>query len=55
MQKAAEWLFFWSGEARATVFLGTQNARTLDFRAGDTAVFPDNSGSVPLFLSFFRE
>lgn len=33
-----------SGEARATVFLGGANARTFDFSAGDTAVFPDNSG-----------
>ena len=30
--------------ARATVFLGGTLARTFDFSAGDTAVFPDNSG-----------
>lgn len=42
--KAAEWLYFHSGQAKATVFLGGSNARTFDFTAGDTAVFPDNSG-----------
>ena len=26
------------------MFLGGANARTFDFSAGDTAVFPDNSG-----------
>ncbi|KAG7007480.1 oxalate decarboxylase [Physcia stellaris] len=41
---AEEWLYFHRGEARATVFLGGATARTFDFRAGDTAVFPDNSG-----------
>ncbi|KAI9652369.1 MAG: hypothetical protein M1831_006847 [Alyxoria varia] len=41
---AEEWLYFHQGTARATVFLGNQIARTFDFRAGDTAVFPDNSG-----------
>ncbi|KAI9762520.1 MAG: hypothetical protein M4579_000323 [Chaenotheca gracillima] len=41
---AEEWLYFHKGEARATVFLGGANARTFDFRAGDTGVFPDNSG-----------
>ncbi|KAE8446567.1 hypothetical protein EG329_011899 [Mollisiaceae sp. DMI_Dod_QoI] len=40
----AEWLYFQSGSARATVWLGGANARTFDFTAGDTAVFPDNSG-----------
>ncbi|KAF8465540.1 oxalate decarboxylase [Kalaharituber pfeilii] len=39
-----EWLYFHSGNARATVFLGGGLARTFDFSAGDTAVFPDNSG-----------
>ncbi|OCL07536.1 oxalate decarboxylase [Glonium stellatum] len=41
---AEEWLYFHEGEARATVFIGTGNSRTFDFSAGDTAVFPDNSG-----------
>ncbi|KAF4637075.1 hypothetical protein G7Y89_g1020 [Cudoniella acicularis] len=41
---AAEWLYFQSGTARATVFIGGANARTFDFSAGDTALFPDNSG-----------
>lgn len=43
---AQEWLYFHKGNARATVFTGNGNARTFDFSAGDTAVFPDNSGSV---------
>ena len=33
-----------SGTARATAFVGNAAARTFDFYAGDTAVFPDNSG-----------
>lgn len=41
---AEEWLYFHKGWARATVFIGNANARTFDFSAGDTAVFPDNSG-----------
>ena len=41
---AEEWLYFHEGEARATVFIGAGNSRTFDFLAGDTAVFPDNSG-----------
>ncbi|KAI9681753.1 MAG: hypothetical protein M1829_000498 [Trizodia sp. TS-e1964] len=41
---AEEWLYFSQGKARATVFIGGANARTFDFSAGDTAVFPDNSG-----------
>ncbi|KAF1809245.1 putative oxalate decarboxylase oxdC [Eremomyces bilateralis CBS 781.70] len=41
---AEEWLYFHKGEARATVFIGNSNARTFDFSAGDTGVFPDNSG-----------
>ncbi|KAF2203561.1 thermophilic glucose-6-phosphate isomerase [Delitschia confertaspora ATCC 74209] len=41
---AEEWLYFHEGEARATVFIGNGNSRTFDFSAGDTAVFPDNSG-----------
>lgn len=43
-QQAEEWLYFHQGTARATAFIGNANARTFDFRAGDTAVFPDNSG-----------
>ncbi|KAH4811710.1 hypothetical protein HBH61_090130 [Parastagonospora nodorum] len=39
-----EWLYFHSGTARATVFTGNANSRTFDFKSGDTAVFPDNSG-----------
>lgn len=38
-----EWLYFHSGKGRATVFVGSTLARTFDFEAGDTAVFPDNS------------
>ncbi|PVH67761.1 RmlC-like cupin [Cadophora sp. DSE1049] len=41
---AEEWLYFHTGTARATVFIGGANARTFDFSSGDTAVFPDNSG-----------
>ncbi|EON96369.1 putative oxalate decarboxylase protein [Phaeoacremonium minimum UCRPA7] len=41
---AEEWLYFHKGTARATVFIGNAAARTFDFRAGDTAAFPDNSG-----------
>ncbi|KAL4871489.1 hypothetical protein BDV12DRAFT_183620 [Aspergillus spectabilis] len=41
---AEEWLYFHKGSARATVFIGDSKARTFDFHAGDTAVFPDNSG-----------
>ncbi|KAI4100087.1 MAG: hypothetical protein LQ339_005609 [Xanthoria mediterranea] len=41
---AEEWLYFHKGQARATVFLGGGLARTFDFRAGDTGVFPENSG-----------
>ncbi|KAF2663033.1 oxalate decarboxylase [Lophiostoma macrostomum CBS 122681] len=41
---AEEWLYFHEGEGRATVFIGASNSRTFDFSAGDTAVFPDNSG-----------
>lgn len=43
-RQAEEWLYFHKGQARATVFLGGALARTFDFTAGDTAVFPDNSG-----------
>lgn len=46
LPKADEWLYFHRGQARATVFLGGAIARTFDFYAGDTAVFPDNSGNV---------
>ncbi|PTB43698.1 uncharacterized protein TrAFT101_002252 [Trichoderma asperellum] len=41
---AAEWLYFHKGTAQATVFIGNAAARTFNFRAGDTAAFPDNSG-----------
>ncbi|RMD42930.1 hypothetical protein DV735_g2179, partial [Chaetothyriales sp. CBS 134920] len=41
---AEEWLYFHSGEGKATVYAGSGAARTFDFSAGDTAVFPDNSG-----------
>ncbi|CZR68499.1 related to oxalate decarboxylase [Phialocephala subalpina] len=41
---AQEWLYFHKGQAQATIFIGGANARTFDFTAGDTAVFPDNSG-----------
>jgi oxalate decarboxylase len=41
---AEEWLYFHKGKAQATVFTGNGNARTFDFTAGDTGVFPDNSG-----------
>ncbi|ORY61380.1 RmlC-like cupin domain-containing protein [Pseudomassariella vexata] len=41
---AEEWLYFHQGQARETVFIGDAKARTFDFRAGDTGVFPDNSG-----------
>lgn len=41
---AEEWLYFHSGNARASVFIGGAAARTFDFTGGDTAVFPDNSG-----------
>lgn len=46
--KAAEWLYFQKGHARATVFIGSASARTFDFQAGDTAVFPDNAGTAYL-------
>lgn len=42
--QAEEWLYFHQGKAQATAFIGNGNARTIDFQAGDTAVFPDNSG-----------
>lgn len=42
--QAEEWLYFHQGKAQATAFIGNGNARTFDFSAGDTAVFPDNSG-----------
>jgi oxalate decarboxylase/phosphoglucose isomerase-like protein (cupin superfamily) len=42
--QAQEWLYFHRGTARASVFMGGAIARTFDFSAGDTAVFPDNSG-----------
>nr|QKG86288.1 cupin [Aspergillus sp. FM242] len=41
---AEEWLYFHRGKARATVFIGDSKARTFDFRAGDTGVFPEDSG-----------
>lgn len=50
-------LEFWSFannyyQGRATVFIGNANARTFDFSAGDTGVFPDNSG---MYLTSPRE
>lgn len=42
--QAEEWLYFHQGTGRATVFTGDANARTFDFGAGDTAVFPAGSG-----------
>ncbi|KAL4793050.1 hypothetical protein BDV19DRAFT_391492 [Aspergillus venezuelensis] len=39
-----EWLYFYKGTCRAIVFIGDSKARTFYFAAGDTAVFPDNSG-----------
>lgn len=42
--QAEEWLYFLSGKAKASVFIGSATARTFDFSAGDTAVFPDNAG-----------
>jgi oxalate decarboxylase/phosphoglucose isomerase-like protein (cupin superfamily) len=51
-QQSEEWLYFHSGTARATVFTGNSNARTFDFKAGDTAVFPDNSGNYHIILPF---
>ncbi|KAK1138541.1 hypothetical protein N8T08_002427 [Aspergillus melleus] len=41
---AEEWLYFHRGQARATVFIGDSKARTFDFGAGDTGVFPEDSG-----------
>lgn len=41
---AEEWVYFVQGQARASVFTGNAAARTFDFSARDTAVFPDNSG-----------
>ncbi|KAI9147329.1 putative oxalate decarboxylase oxdC [Paramyrothecium foliicola] len=41
---SVEWVYFHQGKARATAFIGNSKARTYDFRAGDAAVFPDNSG-----------
>ncbi|KAJ9234171.1 hypothetical protein DTO271D3_8203 [Paecilomyces variotii] len=41
---AEEWLYFHQGHGRASVFIGSEKSRTFDFSAGDTAVFPDNSG-----------
>ncbi|KAI9802362.1 MAG: hypothetical protein M1833_001868 [Piccolia ochrophora] len=46
---ADEWLYFHKGYARATVFEGGALARTFDFSAGDTAVFPNSSGSSNSF------
>lgn len=51
-KQAEEWLYFHQGQARATVFLGNALARTFDFTAGDTAVFPDNSGELFSLISF---
>lgn len=49
-----EWLYFHSGTARASVFTGNGNSRTFDFKAGDTAVFPDNSGTFYLLAAFLE-
>jgi hypothetical protein len=48
--KSEEWLYFHAGEARATVFTGNANSRTFNFKSGDTAVFPDNSGMLARIL-----
>lgn len=54
--QAAEWLFFIHGQGRATAFIGGGNARTIDFRAGDTGVFPDSIGtSFPLRFSLLQQ
>jgi oxalate decarboxylase len=50
--QGAEWLYFQHGSARATVWLGSNNARTFDFTEGDTAIFPDNSGHYVENLSY---
>ncbi|KAK5987012.1 putative oxalate decarboxylase [Cladobotryum mycophilum] len=41
---AEEWLYFHNGTGQATAFIGNAAARTFNFRAGDVAVFPTNSG-----------
>jgi oxalate decarboxylase family bicupin protein len=48
--QAEEWLYFHKGTGRATVFIGDSKARTFNFAAGDTAVFPDNSGASALLF-----
>ena len=35
-----EWIYIISGTARATAFPGGTSARTFDFQAGDTGIFP---------------
>jgi oxalate decarboxylase/phosphoglucose isomerase-like protein (cupin superfamily) len=39
-----EWIYILSGKGRATAFPGGQAARTFDFEAGDTGVFPSSYG-----------
>ncbi|TFK48189.1 Bicupin oxalate decarboxylase/oxidase [Heliocybe sulcata] len=41
---ADEWLYIVSGTGRATAFAGSATARTFDFQAGDTGVFPVSYG-----------
>ena len=52
--QAQEWVYFHQGTARVTVFIGGQKARTFDFRAGDTGVFPTNSGKLPQLLDMLQ-
>jgi len=39
-----EWVYILHGQGRATAFQGGSSARTFDFQAGDTAVFPVGFG-----------
>ncbi|KAI0087513.1 Bicupin oxalate decarboxylase/oxidase [Irpex rosettiformis] len=48
---ADEWLYIISGTGRATAFAGSSTARTFDFQAGDTGVFPVSYGHYMLNLS----
>jgi oxalate decarboxylase family bicupin protein len=41
---ADEWSFFIRGRARITVFAGSGNARTFDYRAGDVGIVPRSLG-----------
>lgn len=49
--QAEEWLYFHKGTGQASVFIGSASARTIDVRAGDVAVFPDNAGHYVLNTS----